>query len=124
MLAFFVGAGGFVACLYAFPVPLHEFDASWYQTHRGVSEALGRHFRADHRWTVIRAQADHFVHPIGPGRVIGLLAASSADDSGDVLLYFGSAFASGDAGLHLLPVYCWSDRQQRLVWKGLQDNSP
>ncbi|SRR5260370_25035010 len=124
LVVMLAGAGAFVAYLLASPVPVHEFDSSWYQTHHRVTEALATNFRAQHRWALFRAWADHFVHPIGPGRIIGLVAASSPDDSGDVFLYFGSAFAPGDTGLHLLPVYCWSDRQQRLVWKALQDNSP
>lgn len=124
LLAFLVGIGGLVAYLYASPVQLHEFDTAWYHTDLHVTDVAARSFRAQHRSAVFRAQCDHFVHPVGPGRVIGLVGASAPDDSGNVFLFFGSAFASGDVGLHLLPVYCWSERQQRLVWKGLQDNSP
>ena len=124
MLAIIVIIGGFAAYLYVSPVPLHEFDSTWYQTHRGVTEATGRSFYTQHRWAVFRAAADHFVHPLGPGRIIILFGASTPNDSGDVFLYFGSAYISSSADLHLLPVYCWSDRKQRLVWKGLQDNSP
>jgi hypothetical protein len=115
---------GSIGYLCAFPVPLHELDTAWYHTRRGATEALGQTFLAHHKCAVLRAQADHFVHPVGPGRVVAILAASPPNDAGDVFVYFGSQFASGDSGLHLLPVYCWSERQQRLVWKALQDNSP
>jgi hypothetical protein len=124
VLALFVGAGGFVAYAYRSPISLREFDAAWYHTKRGVTEAVGRRFQAQHRFAVMRAQADHIVHPIGPGRAVVLMGASPPNDSGEVYLYFGSAYISSTADLHLLPVYCWSEREKRLLWKGLQDNSP
>src|SRR5437764_1297971 len=73
----FAGTGVFVIYLCASPVPLHEFDSSWYHAHQEVTEASATTFRAQHWWTVFRAQGDHFVHRIGPGRIIGLVAASS-----------------------------------------------
>jgi hypothetical protein len=124
LLALIIGIGSFVAYLYASPVPFREFDDSWYHTKIEVTEALGQSFLAHHRSAVFRAMGDHFVYPVGPGRIMGLLAASAPDDSGNVFLFFGCRFASGDVGLHELPVYCWSQRQQRLLWKGLQNNSP
>lgn len=123
-LAFLVGIGGFAAYVCRSPVPLREFDDAWYHTRRGVTEALGRSFLAQHRLAVFRAQADHFVHPIGPGRVIALWGASPPNDSSDVFVYFGSPLVSSDTALHLLPVYCWSEREKRFLWKGLQNNSP
>jgi hypothetical protein len=124
LVSVLLGIGGLLAYAYASPIPVHEFDASWYHTPRHVTEAIGRSFYTQHRWTVFHAAADHLVHPIGPRRAIILMGASSPDDSGDVFLYFGSAYVSGSTDLHLLPVYCWSEREKRLRWKGLQDNSP
>jgi hypothetical protein len=124
LLAFLASIAGFLAYSYVNPVPFHEFDFGWYHTGRGVTEAGGRSFQRQHRCAVLRAQADHFVHPFGPGRIIVLFGASSPNESGDVFLYFVSAFVSSSAASHLLPVYCWSEREGRLVWKGLQDNSP
>jgi hypothetical protein len=124
LLAFVIGIGSFVTYLSASPVPQHEVDDSWYHGKLEVTEALGRSFLAHHRSTVFRAQCDHFFHPVGPGRVMDLIGASAPDDSGNVFLFFGCRFASGDVGLHELPVYCWSERQQRFLWKGLQNNSP
>jgi hypothetical protein len=124
LLAIIVILGGFAAYLYVSPVPLREFDSSWYQTPRQVTEATAQTFYAQHRGVVFRAVADHFVHPLKFGRIIGLVGASAPDDSGDVLLYFMSEHFSSSADLHLLPVYCWSEREKRLRWKGLQDNSP
>jgi hypothetical protein len=116
--------GGFAAYLYVSPIPLHEFGSDWYHAHLQVTDAMARSFYTQHRWAVFRAAADHFVHPVKPGRIIILLGASSPNESGDVFLYFGSAYISSSADWHQLPVYCWSDKEQRLLWKGLQDNSP
>src|ERR1700746_2942035 len=124
LLAFAVSIGGFVAYAYASPIPLREFDDTWYHTKRGVTEVLGRSFQAQHQFAVMRAQADHIVHPIGPGRAIVLMGAPPPNDSGEVSLYFASAYISSTVDLHLLPVYCWSEREKRLLWNGLQDNSP
>jgi len=73
---------------------------------------------------VLRAEADHLVHPVRESRIIGLWAASSPNDSGDVLLFFSFRFAPGEIGMHEFAVYCWSERQQRLAWKALLNNSP
>jgi hypothetical protein len=124
LLAILVILGGFAAYLYASPVPLREFDSNWYQTPRQVTEATAQTFYTEHRWAVFRAAADHFVHPVKFGRFVILVGASPPDDSGDVLLYFMSEHISSSADLHQLPVYCWSEREKRLRWKGLQDNSP
>jgi len=124
VLAIVVGIGAFVAYLYAYPIPHREFDDSWYHTTRPVTHDDGRSFLAHHRSVVLHAQADHFFHPIGPGRIVGVWGATAPDSSGNVFIYFGSRFVSSDIALHLLPVYCWSEPQQRLLWKGLQDNSP
>ena len=104
-------------------VAVHEFDATWYNTHRDWSEALARSFRREHRWVVARAEADHLVAPIGPSRAIQLYYASS-DPSGDTFLRFGSCWLTSSADLHLLPVYRWSSREHRLIWKALEDHSP
>jgi hypothetical protein len=115
---------GFAAYPAVSRVQVREFDSTWYHMHLDVTEAEARAFCAQHRAAVVRAQADHFFHPIGPGRIIALLGASSRNDSGEVFLFFGSQFVSSSAALHLLPVYCWSEREKRLLWKGLQNNSP
>jgi hypothetical protein len=124
LLTMIVIIGGFAAYLYISPVPFREFASDWYHAPLQVTDVTARSFYTQHRRAVFRAAADHFVHPIGPGRIIILLGASPPNDSGDVFLFFGSQFVSSDAGLHQLPVYCWSERKKRLVWKGLQDNSP
>src|SRR5947209_15233509 len=97
LLIVVVVVAAFGAYLYATPLPLHEFDSAWYHTRRGVTEVFGRSFHSQHRWAMLHAQADHFAHPIGPGRIVVLLGASPPDDSGDVFLYFGSAFVSSSA---------------------------
>jgi hypothetical protein len=124
LLIVFAVAAAFAVFLAKTPVPFHEFETTWYHTPLQVTEVAAATFCAQHRSAVLRAQCDHFVRPVGPGRVITLLGATLPDDSGDVFLFFGSAFVSSDAALHLLPVYCWSEREKRLLWKGLQDNSP
>src|SRR5262245_10487463 len=111
LLAIIVVVGGFAAYLYASPVPLREFDSDWYRTHREITEATARTFQTKHRWVVFRAAADHFIHPLKFGRIISLVGASPPDDSSDVLLYFMSEQIASSANLHLLPVYCWSERE-------------
>ena len=115
---------GFLAYCYFVPVPHRQFDSAWYHTRRDVTEAAADTFQKHHQWAVLRAQADHFADPVAPGRAVVLYGASSPDESGEVLLYFGSAFVSSSSAFHLLPVYGWSEREERLLWKGLQDNSP
>jgi hypothetical protein len=125
VLALAVCIGGFTAYLYAYPVPYREFDDAWYHsTTRKGAEDNGRSFLASHRFAVLHAQADHFLHPIGPGRIIGVWGATTPDSSGNVYIYFGARFVGSSVAYHLLPVYCWSEPQQRLLWKGLLDNSP
>jgi hypothetical protein len=124
LLTIIVIIGGFAAYLYLSLVPFHELDSNWYGAHQQPTEASATSFRARHRLAVLRAEADHLIHPVRESRVIGLLAASPPDESGDIFLFFGFRFAPGDIGLHEFAVYCWSERQQRFVWKGLQNNSP
>ena len=124
LLTMIVIIGGFAGYLYLSPIPFHQFDSAWYRAPLKVTEATARSFYTQHRGAVFLAAADHFVHPVGPGRIAILLGASPPNDSGEVFLFFGSQFVSSDVGLHELPVYCWSERKKRLVWKGLQNNSP
>jgi|SRR6478672_9762245 len=116
--------GGFVAYLYASPVPFREFDETWYRTDLHLTAAAAQTFRAAHRSAIFRAQADHMLHPVGPSRTISLFRASAPNQSGDVFLFFECPIGSSDDALHFFPVYCWSESRQRLLWKGLQDNSP
>ena len=104
-------------------IAVHEFDPGWYSTPRDWSEALAKRFRREHRLVVARAEADHLVAPIGPSRAIQLYYASS-DPSGDTFLRFGSCWLTSSSDLHLLPVYRWSSRERRLIWKALEDHSP
>ena|SRR5438105_1602601 len=124
LAAIIAAIGGFVAYLYASPVPFHEFDATWYHTDLHLTAAAAQTFRATHRSALYRAQADHMLRPIGPSRIITLFRASSPTQSGEVFLFFECPVGSSDAALHYFPVYCWSEPRQRLLWKGLQDNSP
>jgi hypothetical protein len=109
--------------LRASAIEVHKFDPGWYNTSRDWSEVQAKSFCQEHRWVVVRAEADHLVAPIGPSRAIQLYYASS-DPSGDIFLRFGSSWLTSSADLHLLPVYRWSSREHRLIWKALEDHSP
>jgi hypothetical protein len=104
-------------------VPDHEFDEAWYRNPRQWSEQEAAGFASSHRSALVCAEADHLVSPVGPSRAVRLMHASR-DPSGDVFLRFISRQFSSSADLHLLPVYCWSAQQDRLVWKALEDHSP
>ena len=118
-----VSAVALLAYFRATAIPIHEFDHAWYNTPREWSETLARTFRSEQRWAVARAEVDHFVSPIGPSRAIQLYYASP-DPSGDTYLRFGSCWLTSSADLHLLPVYRWSSREHRFLWKALEDHSP
>src|SRR3954468_5861701 len=95
-----VGTGALFIYLCASPIAFHELDSSWSGPHQEPTEASATSFRARHKLAVLRAEADHLVHPVRESRIIGLLAASSPDDSGDLFLFFGFRFAPGDIGMH------------------------
>ena len=62
VLVFLVGIGGFVVYACRSPIRLHEFDTAWYHAPRGVTEALGRSFRAQHRlWYFARKPITSFI---------------------------------------------------------------
>lgn len=126
-IAWFVGPACVVFMIGAYlkisAVPDHEFDQVWYRTPRQWSEQEAAGFASSHRSALVRAEADHLVSPVGPSRAVRLMHASR-DPSGDVFLRFISRQISSSADLHLLPVYCWSAQQDRLVWKALEDHSP
>jgi hypothetical protein len=115
---FFIAAG-----LKMSPIAAHELDMAWYRAPRQWSEEEATGFASSHAWVLVRAEADHLVNPIGPSRAIRLMHASQ-DPSGDVFLRFMSRHFSSSADLHLLPVYCWSARDQRLIWKAYENHSP
>ena len=113
----------FIVCLRASPIPVHELDSAWYHTQHGWSESLAKTLGGKHRLAIARAEADHFVLPIGPSRVVRLMDASS-DSSGDVFLRFIARHFSSSADIHLLIVYCWSSHDRRFLWKAVEDHSP
>ena len=111
------------ACLSLSSIPTHEFDLAWYRTPRQWSKQEAAGFASSHRSALVRAEADYLVDPIGPSRSVRLMQASH-DPSGDVFLRFISRRCWSFADMHLLPVYCWSAQQDRLIWKALEDHSP
>jgi hypothetical protein len=119
----FAAPPGWASSLRGLAVSTHELDDSWYRTHREWREASALSFLATHRLAVARAEADHFVAPIGPSRAVRLMDASS-DPSGDVFLRFIARHFSGSDNIHLLIVYRWSARERRFIWKAVEDHSP
>ena len=114
---------GFVVYFRASAIPAHELDASWYHAQHDWSDSFAKTLSSTHRWAIARAEADHVVSPIGPSRAIHLVDASP-DASGDVLFRFVARFLTSSSDIHLLVVYRWSSREDRFVWKAIEDHSP
>jgi hypothetical protein len=122
-LLFVAIALGFVVYFRSSAIPAHKLDASWYHAQHEWSDSFAKTLRSTHRWAVARAEADHVVSPIGPSRAIHLVDASP-DASGDVFFRFVARFLTSSSDIHLLVVYRWSSREDRFVWKAIEDHSP
>ena len=103
-------------------VQTREFDYAWYRTPRDWSESLASTTRAQNRLAVIRAEADHFIDPVGPRRAIQLMDAS-AGTSGEIFFRFVACWSHSSYDMHALIVYCWSPVEQRFIWKAVEDHS-
>ena len=108
----------FVLYLRSSVVPERELDSDWYHTPHHWRQSLA----APSTSAVIRAQADHFIDPVGPRRAIRLVDASSGP-SDEVYLRFVARWFHSSYDIHALIVYCWSTRERRFIWKAVEDHS-
>jgi hypothetical protein len=107
-----------VAYLRLAAVPIRTLDEQWYRYPPSLqcTEVFDAKVQRDHRWAILRAEADHFVAPAYQyGRRLGFLAVCrDAEDP----LYFEFW-----ADMHKTVVYCWSQKQGKFLWKAVEDHS-